>query len=160
MTKKQKITSIILYILIGATLIFIWSNSMRSIEESLNTSTSFTEILTPFLGVFFGRDNVTDHLVRKMAHFGEFGLLGIELSILLICRNRVKLQSIINCLFLALSTAVIDESIQILFERGSQVQDVLLDFSGAFTFISLLIISYFIICGIKATKQKKAVKKQ
>ena len=40
------------------------------------------------------------------------------------------MQSLFNCLFVGLSVAVLDETIQIFSNRGSSVLDVLLDFSG------------------------------
>lgn len=86
---------------------------------------------------------VTHYFVRKAAHFCEFGLLGCELMLLLGLGSGVRLQSLSNAAFAALLTAVTDETIQIFSERGSQVQDVVLDFSGALTgilFVSLLIL--------------------
>ena len=72
----------------------------------------------------------SDHFLRKLAHFTEFGILGAELSLLLHLRGRQSRQGFVNCAFAGLSAAVIDESLQLLSKRGSQVQDVLLDFCG------------------------------
>ena len=81
---------------------------------------------------------VTEHFVRKSAHFCEFGLLGCELMLLFWLRSGVRFQNLCNAAFAALLAAVTDETIQIFSGRGSQVQDVVLDFSGALTGILLV----------------------
>lgn len=87
-----------------------------------------------------GAGKVTDQLVRKLAHFAEFGLLGCELAALLVVRDRVGSQDIANCLFAGLSAALIDETIQLFTNRGSQVQDVWLDFAGVCSGIGLALV--------------------
>jgi VanZ family protein len=71
--------------------------------------------------------------VRKTAHFCEFGLLGCELTLLFWLKSGLSFQNLCNSAFAALLTAVTDETIQIFSGRGSQVQDVVLDFAGALT---------------------------
>ncbi len=115
---------------------------MQSTALSQQRSLSALNIVKPLLEVVVGHGNVNDHLVRKLAHFTEFAVLDAELSFLLIFLRKVRFQPIINCSFFALSCAVIDETIQIFSSRGSQVQDVLLDFSGALTGIFLVFIVY------------------
>lgn len=142
--KNGRINIIILTILIIATIAFIWSNSLQSIPESQERSLGMMGKITPVLEVFVGKGNVTDHLVRKLAHFIEFGALGCELVLLAVLRKRVRLQPVVNCLFIGLAVAVIDETIQIFSNRGSQVQDVLLDFAGACTGIAFVLAVYWL----------------
>lgn len=139
---RKKLPTIILMVLILATIAFIWSNSLQSISESDARSLDVLALIKPFLGVFVGQDNVTDNLVRKLAHFMEYGALGCELALLLALQKRLLRQSVFNCAFTAMVTALTDETIQIFTGRGSQVQDVWLDFAGACTgilFVLLLI---------------------
>lgn len=141
MNRSKKIFSTALIVIILATLAFIWGNSLKDIPASREQSSEVVEIVKPILEPIVGKGNVTNHLVRKLAHFAEYGLLGCELMLLLIFRERRKLQHIINCLFAGLSAALIDETIQIFYDRGSQVQDVWLDFAGVATgvvFISIV----------------------
>ena len=138
MTEKRKAQlRLFLTLLLIATVCFIWSNSMVSREGSASLSRRITAWLNG-IGI-----PVTHYFVRKAAHFCEFGLLGCELMLLLGLGSGVSLQSLSNAAFAALLTAVTDETIQIFSGRGSQVQDVVLDFSGALTgilFVSLLIL--------------------
>ena len=123
-------------LLLIATLCFIWSNSLVGKEGSASLSRTVTAWLNG-IGI-----PVTEHFVRKSAHFCEFGLLGCELMLLFWLRSGVRFQNLCNAAFAALLSAVTDETIQIFSGRGSQVQDVVLDFSGALTgilFVSLMI---------------------
>ena len=131
--KSKKILVTIVTILILSTFLFIWGNSLESIEESQAKSLSVMETVTPYLEVFVGEGNVTDHLVRKIAHFVEFAVLGFELGLLTLLRRREEMNPVLKCLLIGLLVAVLDESLQLLSERGSQVSDVLLDFCGVMT---------------------------
>ena len=91
------------------------------------------QLLTPFLELFVGKGNVTEFLVRKLAHFCEFGLLGCELSLMLILRKRQTLQWYVNIAMFAFVVAALDETIQIFAGRGSSLVDVWIDFAGAVT---------------------------
>lgn len=140
-------------ILILFTLAFIWGNSMQSIPDSQEKSLSIVEVVKPILEPIVGKGNVTDHLVRKLAHFAEFGALGCELMLLSSIRKRRGIQPIINCLFAGLSVAVVDETIQIFSNRGSQVQDVLLDFAGAVTGILFILLIYWLDTAIRTERR-------
>ena len=133
MTENQKARlRLLLRLVLIATLCFILSNSMVGKEGSASLSRTVTAWLNG-IGI-----PVTEHFVRKAAHFCEFGLLGCELMLLFWLRSGVRFQNLCNAAFAALLSAVTDETIQIFSDRGSQVQDVVLDFSGALTGILLV----------------------
>ena len=152
--KKQKTFTIFLALLLLGTIIFIWCNSLQSVPESQAKSLGFLARIKPFLGIFVGSGNVTDHLVRKLAHFTEFGALGCELALLLALQKRVSWQLVVNCAFVAMVVALTDETIQIFTGRGSQVQDVWLDFAGACTGILFVLIIVGLIRTIHHRKDK------
>ena len=128
--RTRKVLIGIIFILLLATLSFIFSNSLENAAESSAKGEGVMNAVTPELEIFFGKGNVTDHLVRKIAHFVEFGALGVELMLLGILLRKVRIQSVTNCLFIGLVSAVTDESLQMLTDRSPLVKDVLLDFSG------------------------------
>ena len=147
MTENQKARlRLLLRLVLIATLCFIWSNSMVGKEGSAALSRTVTAWLNG-IGI-----PVTEHFVRKSAHFCEFGLLGCELMLLFWLRSGVRFQNLCNAAFAALLAAVTDETIQIFSGRGSQVQDVVLDFSGAVTGIVCLGV---LITRLQNRKQKK-----
>ena len=118
-------------ILIALTLAFIWVNSLMPRAESQVISQGLLErIVELFRALGIHISPKSDHFLRKLAHFVEYGILGAEFSLLLHLRDKQGPQGFVNCAFAGLSAAVIDESLQLLSKRGSQVQDVLLDFCG------------------------------
>ncbi len=128
--KRERLCRL-LKILIALTLAFIWVNSLMPRAESQAMSQGLLEHMVEFLrAIGIHLSPKSDHFLRKLAHFTEFGILGAELSLLLHLRGRQSRQGFVNCAFAGLSAAVIDESLQLLSKRGSQVQDVLLDFCG------------------------------
>ena len=129
--KKRR--TIFLTILIILTLTFIFQNSMESVAQSEEKSTAVMEKVCFLLERVVGKGNVTDHLVRKLAHFFEFSVLGIEMSALSFLHHSPRRSlyfSVTLPLFCGLIAALTDETIQIVSARGSQVQDVWLDFAG------------------------------
>ena len=129
---KKRLT-IFLTILIILTLTFIFQNSMESVAQSEEKSTAVMEKVCFLLERVVGKGNVTDHLVRKLAHFFEFSVLGIEMSALSFLHHSPRRSlyfSVTLPLFCGLIAALTDETIQIVSARGSQVQDVWLDFAG------------------------------
>jgi VanZ family protein len=141
--KSRKGWIVVACLLIAVTLGFIWENSIKSRSESQLLSLSVLQWIRPFLGAIFSPENVTDHLLRKLAHFAEFGLLGAELIWLTHLLRKLRLQTVLICLFAGLSAAAMDETIQIFSARGSQAIDVLLDFGGVImgTSVTLLVIA-------------------
>lgn len=128
--KIKRILTVVLILFMLATLAFVWGNSMQSIEASQAMSLGVLEKVKPALEVMAGVGNVTDHFVRKLAHFTEFAVLGIQLALLLIQLGCVRFQPVVNCAFFGLIVATLDETIQIFSYRGAQVQDIWLDFAG------------------------------
>ncbi len=78
---------------------------------------------------------LTEAILRKLAHFGEFLILGL---LLCQCLRRAVLPP----LFAGLLCALCDETIQLFVEgRASMVQDVWIDFAGvAFAVVFTLVL--------------------
>ena len=124
----------VLILLLVLLLAFIWGHSCMPSDASEDESSTVLELLRPLLSLIVGAENVTLHLVRKLAHFTEFFCLGCVLALLLPFRGKAQLLAG----GLALLTGFIDETIQIFSGRGSAVSDVWLDFSGAAAAILIL----------------------
>lgn len=158
--KKRAV--IALAVIIALTLCFIFGNSLANREESLKQSNSVGEVIRPIVDP---NENLTDEeysfLVRKSAHFLEYAALGFECAILafILC-EKLTLSGVIYSAFGCLFAADIDEFIQSFTERGSKVSDVLLDFSGALTGISLGFALSYVVRYIYRRKLSKTEKKQ
>ena len=119
----------VLGILIALTLAFIWSNSMQSRAVSGGMSGSLKTWLEQLL-----HTEISEFLLRKAAHFSEYGFLGVEFSLLLgLC-------------------AVTDETIQIFSGRGSLVSDVWIDTAGFSTGFFLTVLLFLFINHCKKSR--------
>ncbi len=154
--KKRPI--ILLVVLTILTVLFIFSRSLPGIEQSEKESIKVQEIVEPILEPVVGEGNVTNHLVRKLAHVTEFMVLGVELSALSLLIGK---HSISYTVLAAVSTALCDETIQLFSKRGSQVQDVWLDISGAILGAILVLLAHYlyklIIYILKRNKPTKKI---
>ena len=153
--KTRKTWIVLLSLLILFTIGFIWGNSMKTRSESQSLSLGVLQFIRPLLDAIFSPENVTDHLVRKLAHFTEFAVLGAELMLLSVLLGRRNLSSILNCMFAGLIVAVTDETIQLFSSRGSQVIDVVLDFSGVVIGVLALLLLRAVLVGFRNTKKAK-----
>lgn len=97
--RGKKISTALLLLAVLAALTFIWGNSLDSAVESAAKSGRVRELLRPLLELVVGQGGVTDHLVRKLAHFTEYAVLGALLLLLTAVGFRVRLQTVVNCLF-------------------------------------------------------------
>lgn len=139
--KSKRLPLISVSVALLLTLGFIWYNSTLSIADSREESAGLLASLQPLLDAIFGVGTITNHILRKAAHFCEFTLLGGELRLLFWLLEQRGMQGQANALFAGLAAAVTDETIQLFFDRGSMVQDVLLDFSGVFAGALLLFLA-------------------
>ncbi len=133
-------------LLIVITLCFIWGNSLLPAEQSGQISAAVQEIVERIVGVFFPdysarMEESGDGLLRKLAHFTEFLILGIELTVLLV---RILKRSAALPPLGGLLAALTDETLQLFSEgRASLVTDVWIDFGGVLTgFLLTLLFTY------------------
>ena len=117
----------ILLCLLILVLLLIWGQSCLPADLSRQESKGIFDLIKPVLVFFLGEDQVTHHLIRKLAHFTEFFLLGGLISLLLPMDWKKRLL----CCGFCLLAAFLDETIQVFSDRGDQVVDVWLDFAGA-----------------------------
>ena len=144
MGKKKRIAIVITSILIALNLIFIWGNSCLNTSTSLEGSNAVFDTVKPVFDATFGKDVITLNVFRKTAHFVEFCCFGFLINLLYLLIYGVNKSKLSQIFSIGLFVAVIDESLQILSNRGASVQDVLLDYAGyafgvAFLFLCFLI---------------------
>ena len=128
--KGKKSRAVIIYIITAATLCFIWTHSLMPESVSSEESQGVLRFLEPLLELFVGQGNVTNHLVRKLAHFAEFSALGFELYLIFAVHFSDFWKRLVLSLNLGLLAALIDETLQLFSRRGALVGDIWLDFSG------------------------------
>jgi len=158
--KKQKSFERAVLILLIVTIAFIWGNSMLPGDASTTESGFIMTLITPFLELFVGKGNVSMHLVRKLAHFTEYFVLGAELTVYVALKSsnnengRRWLHAAIP-LGAGFIAASIDETIQIFSsERGPSFKDVMLDFAGVCTGVIIIAMLICVIDLCKAVRQE------
>ncbi|HBF15819.1 MAG TPA: VanZ family protein [Clostridiales bacterium] len=140
--RDRRTWRVALWVLIGLTVGFILSRSMRGKVASDGESQWVTDLLRKI----FHSEGISHAFVRKLAHFTEFFILGTELSGILWLERRRSFQSYLNIWFASELCALFDETIQIFSGRGPSVADVWLDTAGATCGI-LLLFGIRTLCG-------------
>lgn len=154
MTSKQKTTAAVLLILLFCNLGFIWGNSLVSRADSHDLSLNVLHILPGFLQSIIPGEASLLHLVRKAAHFTEFACLGGLSAGLLAVFQKVLFHPVVHLFFGGFFVAALDETIQIFSNRGSQLQDVWLDFAGFSTGLFLVLLVRAILCYRQKSKKQ------
>ncbi len=135
--RARFITASAALIAILLTLVFIISNSAKSMDASSEQSGAFKEFIEGFipedtrLGAWI-LDNI-----RKIAHFTEYGLLGAETAVLLCAAAKTQKKRLISgalSMFFGLLVAFFDETVQIFAKRGPAIADMWIDLFGFFSF--------------------------
>ena len=130
---------------------FIFSNSMKIATVS---SVSSGRVLTLLQGALRRTGHpalakrLTDHIVRKMAHFCEYALEGFLLMLCMRVYTRRYVWHISVPLLGGVLTALTDETIQLYSPgRSSQVTDVWLDSAGVLAGI-LVALVFMALCRL------------
>lgn len=136
--------------LLTLNLIFIWGNSLMPGEVSEAISMWIKELLFPF-GSDAAAPQVGHGLLRKIAHFMEFGCLGMILCWLVSMLRKKTWHSLIYSILAACA----DEGIQMFVpDRGPGIRDVLIDTAGATLGMLILLAGHAV---YKKRKQKHLI---
>ena len=140
MQKKIMWTTIyILYIF------WIFSNSLDVADVSSEKSTAVLQFLNGLL--FGGYPRLTEHIVRKLAHFSEYALAGLLGGVCILPGKKVRFLWLVVALAAGLLVALCDETIQLFVPgRSGQVLDVWIDFAGYAVGICTWLITRWIWC--------------
>ncbi len=157
--KYRRLLTVIDIILIIVTVVVILGNSATRSKESNKTSENITdkiiENVKPVKNAIdedrFSKNDL-HKFIRKSAHFIEYGVLGVEMMLLLLLLfPGDPFGYLIYGLFLGLSLAVCDETVQRFTERTSSTVDVILDFGGICLGTA---IAYFAVAFVKLISRK------
>lgn len=139
-TRLAKIFRILLIALMIGTVAFIFVNSTLPADESQEQSDAIKDAILEVLPEDSEAYSFVDEYIRKIAHFTEYGLLGIEVAVYIALFERRRLRRAPLALLLPLFVGFIDESIQIISDRGPSISDVWIDIGGFATFFCLALL--------------------
>lgn len=145
---------VIVFILTIGMIAFAFIHSSMPADLSSEESESVMSVLQYILNFLGFSAELTDHIVRKAAHFAEYTAIGMLLVSCAYSFSRTKpYRYYSQILFAGLATAVIDETIQLnVAGRSGQITDVLLDFSGVITGAVFMLLVYMIYRKIRKIK--------
>jgi VanZ family protein len=124
----MNIKRIVLPLLTVGIIAFIWIHSMIPGDESAAESGFVLELITKIIG----DSAVTEHIVRKMAHFTEYMMLGIVCYTDFWVYGKKGFRFLPTALYICLAVAVTDESIQLFtVGRSGMLFDVWIDHLGS-----------------------------
>ena len=121
-------------LLLAGYILFLFSNSLTPASQSSAESGRVLSLVHLVLGrIGIAAPWLTEHVIRKLAHFLEYLVLGLLLSqsqrTWRGAGARVRELHRIGCLFIPF----VDETLQLFTEgRSGQISDVWLDLSGVF----------------------------
>ena len=144
LSKTRRMLLPAMLLLITLTLIFIFVNSALPPAASEQQSSQVEGFITQIIPSDTTVGKFIVENLRKIAHFTEYGLLGIEISLLNIIyspKSKRMKYSLLSVL-LSLVIGFLDESIQILSGRGPSITDVWIDIGG---FVTYSIFTYAIV---------------
>lgn len=130
---KHRYTFRIIMMLITAGLIaFAFIHSSMPADVSAEESEDVLSFLLNIFNSLGINAELTDHIIRKAAHFTEYTAIGLMMMNTAYAFNKRRPYKYYpHILFAGLFTAVIDEAIQLnVVGRSGQITDVLLDFTG------------------------------
>ncbi len=134
----------------------IFCFSSQTANDSSETSSGFSKFLACILYSDFDtfseikQTEILDgcqFIVRKVAHFSIYGLLGI-LTFIACYFSKIKISPII-CLLYAVSDEVHQHFVK---GRSCELRDIIIDFGGSLTGIIGMTIIFFIVSKIKQRK--------
>lgn len=129
--KKLLTARIIMTALTVAAIGFIFGNSSMSAEVSAEESSYVMEFINRVLCSINSDWSLNDFVVRKLAHFTEFAILGALLTITVYLYTGKRLKSLVISVPIGICIAVSDELIQTASEgRSCEIRDMLIDSSG------------------------------
>lgn len=106
---------------------FIFSHSLKPAPASNQESETVRQPLSQIV-----QRELSPAFVRKLAHFAEFGMLGILAAGFFSQRGRCALTALFYSATLSMTVALCDETIQLFSAgRNGRIQDIWLDFAGA-----------------------------
>ena len=155
----RKRTIAVLLVTLMLTLLFIWGNSLLDREQSKQTSDYIEVYVRPVLHAVlrpFKTPQAIDSIdIRKLAHFAEFFVLGIQFAWLRFLLWPIRRFPVLFPVLLSLMAAGIDEALQFINRRGPSLTDVGIDWLGALSGMFIFWVISTLVLRLRRGKEAK-----
>ncbi|WP_432620731.1 VanZ family protein, partial [Butyricicoccus sp.] len=108
MDSKKRVRVMIHILLVIAIMTFIFSHSLANRAQSSEESMGVLNFLMKILGTVGLGGGLTEHVVRKMAHFSEFAALGFFAAIVMQDIRIVRIPYVLNVFLFGILCAMTD----------------------------------------------------
>lgn len=144
--------------ILAAYILFIYSNSMHTAQSSSAQSGLVLEMMRQAMEALGVSGSwITEHVIRKSAHFGEYTVLGMLLLQWVRAYGFERKTRVLILVIFGFMTPFVDETIQLFVAgRSGQISDVWLDGCGVVFGIILL---YAVLQTLGRRRRKKIGKK-
>ena len=160
-------SQLILFITAVITVFLIFFQSSLNSEDSHKESSAvgdaiedIVENIKPPSASAEDQFKINTPFLRKLAHFVEHGILGLEIFFLarmieknkgLTSRLPLRPLSLLLSLYFGMSIALFDETVQIFSARGHSVKDIWIDIFGYST-VTVLLFAIFLLTSVLKSK--------
>lgn len=143
MNNKQTVwKEALLWTAIGLTILLIWGQSCLNAEISGAESQGFSKWIMQLLGITEPLPEHFHGIIRKLAHFTEYAILGGEAALVLLVKQKGRLKFAPIAILCCMAIALCDETIQLFAPgRAGLVTDIWIDTGGTcfgYTLFALL----------------------
>ena len=149
--KKTPIGALVLMVAMVLTVLSFFVQSALPPEASSAESDAVSDAIEPIIPSDTPVGEFVHPNIRKIGHFAEFGLFGIEAALYLFFYVKRKRLGIICSFICAQFIALCDETVQIFSGRGPEISDVWIDIFG---FSTLFAITLCMAVAIRALTNK------
>ena len=145
----------ILYCTLTLSLIAVWGQSCMNKTESAVYSDMVIDTVAPVDELKeggeaeYGEYMRLNAIVRKAAHVIEYALVGFQVMCILFLRKKTKIRDYITCVYIGLTVALVDETIQIFSSRGPLILDLWIDLGGIVVGIGVALLIRLIVLKTK-----------
>lgn len=156
MNIKLRRNIFLILVIVNCIIIFLFSNQVA--DDSGATSGKLVELIIKIIPQLDAQREILHFIVRKLAHFSIYTLLGILIMNYVLTYKRSLYQSGITSLFFGFVYAITDEIHQLFIEgRSCEFRDVCIDTLGVLTGILIVVIITKIYRKL-SKKQKEKIK--
>ncbi len=164
--RRHKLLVYITLIPVIATAIMIFLFSSQSGSESASTSggivSAVLEVVEPEFDQLSETEQTTlmeslQHIIRKLAHFLEYAMLGFFLMLHIKVRGNIR-RGWLWAFGMGTAYAITDEIHQMLVgTRSGQISDVLLDGAGVLCGVGVLLVMWYVVDSLHGRRQMKEI---
>ena len=148
----------VIFSLTALMILFAWVHSCFPADLSSMESEGVFQIIYNFFHMFGAGAELTETIIRKLAHFTEFTAIGALLLSCAYCFDRERpYRFTVPVLFTGLMAALTDETIQLFVEgRAGMIADVWIDLGGV-AFGSLVMLAFYTLYRRRKKRKKKPI---